>query len=215
MSASLPSTWATTTIEKVVLPFETTEPSRRPNATFTYIDIGSIDNEKQEIAEPKKFKGSEAPSRARRVVKAGDTLFSTVRTYLKNIAIVPEALDGVLTSTGIAILRPGPAIDSRYLFHWVRSDEFVTSIGKAEDGTMYPAVRDSDVAGGTIPIAPPLEQRRIVAKLDSLTARSSRARRELDRVPLLIERYKQAVLAKAPLSTPVPNTSCQSSIKPS
>jgi type I restriction enzyme S subunit len=83
------------------------------------------------------------------------------------------------------------------LFHWVRSDEFVTSIGKAEDGTMYPAVRDSDVAGGTIPIAPPLEQRRIVAKLDSLTARSSRARRELDRVPLLIERYKQAVLAKA------------------
>jgi type I restriction enzyme S subunit len=45
---------------------------------------------------------------------------------------------------------------------------------------------------------PPLaEQRRIVAKLDALTARTARARADLDRIPALATRYKQAVLAKA------------------
>jgi type I restriction enzyme S subunit len=45
---------------------------------------------------------------------------------------------------------------------------------------------------------PPLpEQRRIVAKLDALTARTARARADLDRIPSLAARYKQAVLAKA------------------
>jgi type I restriction enzyme S subunit len=49
----------------------------------------------------------------------------------------------------------------------------------------------------SIALAPEPEQRRIVAKLDNLFARSPRARRELDRVPKLIARYKQAILAKA------------------
>lgn len=49
----------------------------------------------------------------------------------------------------------------------------------------------------TVPLPPQQEQRRIVAKLDSLRARSSRARNELDHIPKLIERYKQAILSKA------------------
>jgi type I restriction enzyme S subunit len=120
-----------------------------------------------------------------------------VRTYLKNITIVPEELDGALTSTGIAVLRPNAAILPRYLFHWVKSDPFVTAVGKAEDGTVYPAVRDTDVTSANIPLAPLEEQGRIVAKLDSLFNRSSRARYELDRIPQLVARYKQAILAKA------------------
>ncbi len=193
----LPTSWMMATVGDVTLPYEVAEPSRSPDKQFTYIDIGSIDNVRQEIASPRSLLGSEAPSRARRIVRAGDTLFSTVRTYLKNIALVPEGLDGVLTSTGIAILRPCPSLNPRYVFYWAKSDEFVTAIGKSEDGTMYPAVRDADIADGPIPLAPTFEQHRIVAKLDSLFDRSTRARRELDRVPRLIERYKQAILSKA------------------
>lgn len=48
-----------------------------------------------------------------------------------------------------------------------------------------------------IPLPPLPEQKRIVAKLDSLTARSKRAREELESVPRLVARYKQAVLAVA------------------
>jgi len=48
-----------------------------------------------------------------------------------------------------------------------------------------------------VPLPPQKEQCRIVAKLDSLHSRSARARQELDHIPTLIERYKQAILAKA------------------
>lgn len=65
------------------------------------------------------------------------------------------------------------------------------------DGTLYPAVTDRDVLNQEIPLPPLDEQRRIVARLDALLARTRRAREELARVPALAERAKQAVLAKA------------------
>jgi type I restriction enzyme S subunit len=120
--SQLPQGWIETTIKRVIEPYLTIDPHWEPDAEYRYIDIGSIDNAKQVITNPKSFTGRDAPSRARRVVHRGDVLFSTVRTYLKNIAVVPHSLDGVLTSTGIAVLRPSSAIESSYLFNWVRSE---------------------------------------------------------------------------------------------
>jgi type I restriction enzyme, S subunit len=191
----LPAGWIETSIGEVIEPYSTIDPRTKPNKHFRYIDIGSIDNTKQIIAEPKEFMGRNAPSRARRLVNSGDVLFSTVRTYLKNVAIVPQSLDGALTSTGIAVLRSSSAIENAYLFNWVRSDEFVESMSKAQDGTLYPAVRDSDVNAGKIPLPPLAEQRRITAKLETLIGGTARARIELDRIPTLIEHYKQAIFA--------------------
>jgi type I restriction enzyme S subunit len=195
--SELPKSWRLAKIKDITLPFQTKDPSSDPEKAFTYIDIGSIDNEIQEIVTPKNILGRDAPSRARRLVQAGDVLFSTVRTYLKNIAIVPANLHGSMTSTGIAVLRPTSAIDSRYLFNWVRSPEFLARITPQMDGTLYPAVTDKDVLNQVIPLPPLDEQRRIVAKLDALFARSKAARAELARVPRLVERAKQAVLTKA------------------
>ncbi len=193
----LPTGWEATTIGTVTLRFESGAPRIEPDNTFSYIDISSIDNSRQVIATPKILLGRDAPSRARRIVETGDILFSTVRTYLKNIAMVPPNFDGAYTSTGIAVLRPSGAIHPRYLFHWVCSTPFIEAMSKAEDGTLYPAVTDSDVASGNVPLPPLAEQRRIVAKLDALSARTARARADLDRIPALAARYKQAVLAEA------------------
>lgn len=195
--SKVPDNWVCATIGEITMPFETAEPSKTPERIFTYIDIGAIDNSRQEITDPKTITGTSAPSRARRVVRSGDTLFSTVRTYLRNVALVSHEFDGALTSTGIAVLRPHSDVSPRYLFHWAKSDAFIAAVGQSEDGTLYPAVKDSDVSTANIPLAPRAEQRRIVAKLDSLSARSARARHELDLIPKLIERYKQAILAKA------------------
>ena len=147
---TLPNGWKDLSIAEVTLPFKTTDPTKELSKDFRYIDIGSIDSSRQIIADHKTFKGRDAPSRARRVVCEGDVLFSTVRTYLKNIASVPSVMSGALTSTGIAVLRPSPQIDGRYLFHWVTSDAFITEISKAQDGTMYPAVSDGDVSHSRI-----------------------------------------------------------------
>ncbi len=195
--SELPKGWVETTLGEVCLPFVSIDPTREPNAEFHYVDIGSIDKSTQTIGEPKTFLGRDAPSRARRVIQEGDVLFSTVRTYLKNIAAVPEHLDGALTSTGIAVLRASAAIESRYLFNWVCSDEFVGKMSGAQDGTLYPAVTDKDVSGANIPLPPLPEQERIVRKVDGLTARTARARKELDGIPTLIARYKQRLLALA------------------
>src|SRR5713226_2871514 len=195
--SELPNGWCEAAIADVTGPFVVADPTETPTKQFKYVDIGSIDNKTQTIANPKVIKGAEAPSRARRVIQTGDTLFSTVRTYLKNIALVPEDLNGQLTSTGIAVLRPNEAVNPRYLFTWACSDRFVETISVTQDGTMYPAVSDSDVADGTIRLPPLAEQGRIVAKIDSLFASSKRAREHLDHIPRLAEKYKQAILAAA------------------
>lgn len=195
--SKLPQGWADAKLGDVCLVFESRDPGWNPDAEFAYVDIGSIDNKTQTIAAPKRMLGADAPSRARRVIKADDVLFSTVRTYLKNIAMVPQELDGAFTSTGIAVLRAGDGIEPRYLFNWVTSDQFIAEISKSQDGTLYPAVTDKDVFEAGIRLAPVPEQRRIVAKVDGLTARTARARKELDRIPTLIARYKQRLLAQA------------------
>lgn len=65
------------------------------------------------------------------------------------------------------------------------------------DGSLYPAIRDVDVESAPITLPPLPEQRRIVEKIEALTARSRRAREALDSLPTLIDRYRQSILAAA------------------
>jgi type I restriction enzyme S subunit len=81
------------------------DPREEPDEVFRYIEISSISNESYRIEDWRVLKGSEAPSRARKIIKAGDTLFSTVRPYLRNIAQVPSNLDDEIGTTGFCVLR--------------------------------------------------------------------------------------------------------------
>jgi len=58
------------------------------------VDIEAVDNISHKIVAPKQILTKNAPSRARMAIQAGDVIFSLVRPYLKNIAIVPQELDG-------------------------------------------------------------------------------------------------------------------------
>ncbi|WP_405947089.1 restriction endonuclease subunit S [Streptomyces prunicolor] len=111
-----------------------------------------------------------APSRARQLLKAGDTVFSTVRPYLRKIAYIPDGLDGEIASTGFCVLRSGEAIDRRYLFHLVTSGEFVSRVTERQRGVSYPAVRERDIMELDVPVPPLAEQHRIVTKLDEQLA---------------------------------------------
>lgn len=195
--SNLPRGWTSTALKTVVEPYESIDPRRQPERQFRYVDIGSIDNRIQKITDPKEFLGREAPSRARRVIKTDDVLFATVRTYLKNIALVTEDLDGELTTTGIVPLRPNSAIAPKYLFNWVRSDGFIASISKSQSGTLYPAVSETHVLAAEITVPPLAEQKRIVAKLDNLISRITSAHDHLNLIPALIEKYKACSLEKA------------------
>ncbi len=125
--SDLPQGWSWVPLGELIQPIMTRDPMQEPNIEFTYFDISSIDNELGVVTNPKRVLGRNAPSRARRVVEAGDVLFSTVRPYLRGIAQVPITENGV-ASTGFCVLRPENIISAKYLYYLVRSDEFLDGL---------------------------------------------------------------------------------------
>ncbi len=144
--------------------------------TFTYIDLSSIDQEQKVIGDARDIPCREAPSRARQIVSTGDVLVSTVRPNLNGVAIVPDKFNGATASTGFCVLRAIPKkLDNRYLFHWVKSKDFVAEMVRKATGASYPAVSDRIIHESTIPLPPLNEQRRIATILDK--AEDLRAKR--------------------------------------
>lgn len=138
---------------------------------FTYVDISAIDQNAKEIREPQVLPAKAAPSRARQIVRTGDILVSTVRPNLNAVAVIAEKYDGVVASTGFTVLRPRPEeLDSRYLYHWVRSKEFVAYLVSRATGASYPAVSDGVVKDARIPMPFIDDQRHIASILDTADA---------------------------------------------
>ncbi|MBS0533262.1 MAG: restriction endonuclease subunit S, partial [Proteobacteria bacterium] len=134
--------------------------------------------------------GSEAPSRARQLVKCGDVLVSTVRPNLNGVAPVTAEYDGVTASTGFCVLRPkATKLASNYLMHWVCSPQFVDSMVKQATGASYPAVSDRIVKGSLIPLPPLDEQRRIAAILDKADALRLKRMRAIE----LVDTFTQSI----------------------
>ena len=190
----LPKGWVVAPIETI-----TTKPKQKipkENENFSYIDIGSIDRGTKIISEPQKLIGKNAPSRARQLVNAGDVLVSMTRPNLNAVALVQDSLDGQIASTGFDVLRPLD-IDPRYLFASVRTKDFVDAMSELVQGALYPAVRPHDIRKYEIPLAPLAEQKRISDKLYTFLARVQSTRTKLDRIPALLKRFRQSVLAAA------------------
>lgn len=142
-----------------------------PSTEFTYIDVGAIDNGRGRIKEPSVLQASEAPSRARKVVRMGTVIYSTVRPYLKNIAVIDEDFSPPpIASTAFAILHPWSGISSSYISSYLHSPSFVRYVESVQTGIAYPAINDKQFFGGVFPLPPSNEQQRIVAKVDELMA---------------------------------------------
>ena len=139
----------------------------------------------------------QAPSRARRKVRSGDILISTVRTYLRAIAMVDEASPDLIVSTGFCVVRPIDDMDSGFLGWAAQSETFVSEVVARSTGVSYPAINASELV--TIEMfVPPLDtQRRIAQFLDEKTARIDglieKKRELLDR----LAEKRQAVITRA------------------
>ncbi len=110
---------------------------------------------------------------------------STVRPNLNAVATVGPDLDGAIGSTGLTVLRPNSALDGRYLFHWVTTEDFVRSMVRQATGASYPAVSDRIVKAARIPLPPLTEQLRIARVLDVATAVRGKQRAAMSRVDAL------------------------------
>ena len=145
---------------------------KTPDSDFTYIDVASIDNKTGKLS-PKIeiLSAKEAPSRARKIVKVGSVIYSTVRPYLLNTAIIENPISPEpIASTAFAILHPYSFVSSQYLHLFLRSQPFTDYVSEKMIGMAYPAINDSQFSNGVIALPPLPEQSRIVARVKELMA---------------------------------------------
>ena len=159
-----------------------------PDGTFTYIDLSAVDQEAKIVTGARELACSEAPSRARQLVHAGDVLVSTVRPNLNGVAHVPMEFDGATASTGFCVLRPRASrLDGRYLYQWVKSPGFVGDMVRKATGASYPAVSDRIVWESKLPLPSIPEQRRIAEILDKTDALRAKRRAALAQLDTLTQ----------------------------
>jgi type I restriction enzyme, S subunit len=145
---------------------------KSPDQEFEYIDVASIDNKQGKIKDELEIlQPNLAPSRARKIVKKGCVLYSTVRPYLLNIAIVDrEFTKEAIASTAFAILNPMLGCSELFLYHLLRSNFFINYVESCMKGVAYPAINDANLLNGPIPIPPLAEQKAIVEVVNQLFA---------------------------------------------
>lgn len=192
-------------IGELVDTVQTSNPLRAdPDESFQYIDLSAIDQKEKTITGARELACSEAPSRARQIIETDDILVSTVRPNLNGVAKVAARLTGAIASTGFCVLRPRRnLLHSSYLFHWVKSPQFVADMVNKATGASYPAVSDRIVWASNIPLPPLPEQRRIAAILDQADALRTQRREAL----ALLDSLTQSIFIEM-FGDPVRNSKC-------
>lgn len=141
-----------------------------PDLRFTYVDIGNVSQGRMNV-ESESIRFADAPSRARRIAVPGDTVVSTVRTYLRAVATVPDTEQPLVFSTGFAVLHPRPSVDPGFLAFYLQGDEFVDRVVASSTGVSYPAITATDLVRLDVRLPALAEQRAITAYLDRETAK--------------------------------------------
>ncbi len=173
---------------------ETLSETEDPLRPIVYVDIGSVDSAIG-ITEMEEMVFEDAPSRARRLVQDGDTIVSTVRTYLRAIASVSAPRPEMVVSTGFAVIRPR-ALDPGFASWALREQGIVEEIVARSTGVSYPAINASEIGDLRLPLPPLDEQRAIAAYLDRETERLDAL---VAKKRLLIERleeYRTALITR-------------------
>ena len=161
-SWNIPNNWCWTRVKDVFNPMEKAVPS---DSEFFYIDIDSVDNRTNTVS-PKQIKTEYAPSRASRKTQRGDIVFSMVRPYLRNVAVVP--FDGCIASTGFYVLSRSSAIYPPFAFRLALSEFFVSGLNSYMKGDNSPSINKSNMEEFIIPLPPFNEQKRIILKIDDM-----------------------------------------------
>jgi type I restriction enzyme S subunit len=168
-----------------------------PDYELQYIDIGNVDSYGT-VHDVVAYKFEDAPSRARRIVRHGDVIISTVRTYLQAIAPIENPPENLIVSTGFAVIRPDRNIfGARFCKYAVREKHFLWEVESRSTGVSYPAINASDLADIRISL-PHLETQHLIADyLDRETARIDALVAEKEKMLALLEEKRAALISRA------------------
>ena len=164
MPFDIPETWSWSRGKSIFLPME----SEKPKNDFVYIDVDAVNNKKYIIDNPKHITTENAPSRASRKLHENDVLFSMVRPYLKNIALVTNEYKNAIASTGFYVITPCIGIYPQYLYWMMLSSYVVDGLNMFMKGDNSPSINNCHIEEYLYPIPPESEQQRIVAQIEKL-----------------------------------------------
>ena len=132
------------------------------HTSIEYLDISNVG--RGTIGQSELLALEDAPSRAKRIVAANDTIISTVRPGNRAYAFLKDVAPNLIVSTGFAVLRAKDA-DPRFLYYLSTSDPIIDYLASiAEEKTAYPSINPGDIAECRVPI-PPISQQRAIAHI--------------------------------------------------
>ncbi len=178
-------------VNNAVLP-ETTD----PDFEFGYIDIGSVDTGVL-TEQPQRLQFTASPSRARRIVRSGDTIVSTVRTYLKAVWFAKNINGNTVCSTGFAVLTPNSNTLPKFVSYMAQGSTFTDRVSANSVGVVYPAIAESRLSSFRVGVPPLPEQAAIVRYLDYVDRRIRRYVGAKRKLIALLEEERQAVVSRA------------------
>lgn len=189
---ALPDGWRWERLGDVTSEPSRGSPSSKFKDTFRYLDVGGLGEGR--VGDLVAVK--DAPSRARQFLEAGDIALSTVRPYLRRTVHL-QSQDADVASTAFCVLRAKPDLCSRFLLHWVTSDQFVSRLLPLQRGSSPPAVLDVDVRAQPVPVPPADLQRLLVSRIDTLFAEVSAGEEALAAAKASLGQWRQALLKAA------------------
>ena len=166
-----------------------------PEMEINYIEIGDV-NSFDGIKETSKYTFEKAPSRARRIVREGDVIISTVRTYLKAITSISSKFDGFIASTGFAVLTP-KLIHSGFLGNIALCEGLIGEIISLSKGVSYPSITSQDLTNISIPFPSKNEQNAIANYLDHKTTQIDTLIAKKEQFICLLQEERTAVINQA------------------
>jgi len=137
--------------------------------TIKYLDTGSITCGK--IDSFQEILLSEAPSRAKRLVKDGSIVYSTVRPIQRHYGYIKNPPENLVVSTGFSVIETQPDLaDSLFIYHLLASKDVVELLDTIAEGSTsaYPSLKPTDIENLDILLPPLSEQKAIAAVLSSL-----------------------------------------------
>ena len=190
----LPEGWAWTTLDDLGLP-KTTKVTPSASEDQRY-ELWSVPNYPHG---PEILEGSEIGS-SKQIVGPGDVLLCKINPRINRVEVVGEPGNlPQIASTEWVVVRSDGATLPAYLRHAFSEASFRRELNKDVSGVGGSLIRarPQAIRKLIVPVAPENEQRRIVAKIESLGARSEAAKEALDAIPPLLEKFRQSVLAAA------------------
>lgn len=140
----VPSGWRVGTLADLSLLNPESWSTKKHPDIIAYVDLANA--KENEISAVIDYEFDEAPSRARRVLRNGDTIIGTVRPGNRSFAYIYAPPSNLTGSTGFAVLRPSAIENTEFVYLAATQNSSIEHLTHVADGGAYPAVRPDVVS---------------------------------------------------------------------